>query len=81
MAKALRSESELVTSSGDHQSISSDAPHVVGTRLFHTILDQFPSLQTKLGDKKLERAGRMTDKFESIISRDDHKIIQERILL
>ena len=79
MAKTLRSE--LLTNSGDHQSISSDAPHLVGTRLIHTILDQLPSLQTKLGDRKLERARKLTDKYDSIISRGDHKIIEERILL
>lgn len=66
--------------SGDNQSILSDAPHPVGTRLIHAILNQFPSLQTRRGDRTLERARRITGEHESVISSGDRQIIKERIL-
>ena len=67
-------------SSGDCQSISSDA-HVVGTRLIHTVWDQLPWLQTRRGDRKLDQTRKITNEYESIISRSDRQIIEERIAL
>jgi len=68
-------------SSGDGQSISSDAPHVVGTRLIHTMWDQLPWLQTRRGDRKLDQTRKITHEYESFISRGDLQIIEERIAL
>jgi hypothetical protein len=67
-------------SSGDYQSISS-IPHACGTRLLHTIWDQLPWLKARRGDRKLEQARKITDDFESFISRGDRQIIEERIAL
>ena len=66
---------------GDNQSTSSTIQHAVGTRLLHTMWDQLPWLQTRRGDRKLERARKITNDFESIISSGDRQIIEERIAL
>ena len=72
----------LVMSSNSRQDPPSNASAGPGkNNPLYPILKQFPPLQVKRGDHKLERAREITREFKSDISESDHNTIEARITL
>jgi len=55
------------------------ATAVIATTLINSLLKQLPSQQEKRGDRKLELARALAIEFESLISEEDRRVIEDKI--
>jgi hypothetical protein len=64
-----------------HQDILPILGDFIESKFLDSVVKLPPSSQLKRGDRKLERALEIVSEFESVISENDRKIIEERIAL
>jgi hypothetical protein len=59
--------------------LQTSATAIIATTLIKSVLKQLPSAQERRGDQKLELARDLAIEFESLISEDDRRIIEDCI--
>jgi len=68
-----------VISPTSHQDLLPTASTSIAKRFLYFVAGQLPSSSEKRGDKVLNRTREMVQKFESVISSNDRKVIEDRI--
>ena len=61
--------------------IQPNAGNDLATLFPNAVVKQLPSSQEKQGDDKLDRAGQLTNEFQSVIAENDRRTIEDKVAL